>query len=223
MCDVAVVQPSAPSHIRKAQTRLGAADAAVADKHAQYDPMALDEHARFYALVAEVFGAPHGELLKFVKRLASIAKHDDSYGYTHQEVVNYMMSAIGVAIQRGNALTLHKTRFMNRLSGRLLPQAQRDAQARREVNKVASAQAASAVHVRIPASPIGAPPPREEHGAFGADGPAYFSERRDALVSAPRRRRDSFGLVDSDDEDSDYFPDEVQSRAAARRRRARWL
>jgi len=78
-----------------------------------------------------------------------------------------MSSAIAVAVQRGNALTLDRVRLMNRLAGLVPTSAQRDAQARREARLVPPVEDA----------PIAVQDPQVDAANsdfFGADGPAFF-------------------------------------------------
>ena len=140
LCDVSVVQPSCPTHVNRAQKRLGAADFAAKEKHNQYDQMAREEEATFVPLIAETFGALHGDLLSFVKRLARIAHLDESCGWSRLEVIAGMKGAISVAIQKGNAKTLDRVQLSNRKLGRVLSQAQRDAVARRDAQRGVQAQ-----------------------------------------------------------------------------------
>jgi Reverse transcriptase (RNA-dependent DNA polymerase) len=219
MCDVAIVQPSCPSHIRRGQKRLGAANHAVREKHTQYDHMAIAEHAAFFALVAEVFGAPHPELLMFVKRLAKIARYDSSYGYSASEVSKGMMAAIGVAIQRGNAMILHRVRLMNRLAGNIPSLAQREARARHDAQHVALVNAAPAIQVHAPAL-------ADQDGdddVFGGEGPAFSpypnaSARVPAVVRVPED--DGYVAdIEMDADEIDRVLHEAQSQLAAQRRR----
>jgi hypothetical protein len=181
LCDVAVVQPSCPTHVRKGQKRLAVADQMALQKHAQYNVMAAAEHATFYAMVVEVYGSPNDETIKLVKRIARIAKYDDSYGYTYQEVVTGMMSAIGVAVQRGNALILHRMRILNIVAGLVQSQAQRDAQARRDARSQKAAEFVSSSQPHAGSSPADVLSANDD--AFGADGPVFFPHQDQSVHS----------------------------------------
>jgi hypothetical protein len=117
LCDCSIVQPACPSHIEKSQVRLGAAEHAAAAKYEQYTRHAEECGARFVPLIAEVYGALHGETLSFIKRMSWLAEGDDGSPWSRIEAKIGMTSAIAIAIQRGNVLAIDRVHLKNRTAG----------------------------------------------------------------------------------------------------------
>ena len=77
LCDVAIVQPTCPTHVNKAQVRLGTSEAAAVEKHRQYDSMAEERRARMTPCIAEAYGALDEPFINFIKQLADLAEYTD--------------------------------------------------------------------------------------------------------------------------------------------------
>ena len=186
--------------------------------------MAAQKDARFVPLIAEVFGALHGDLLRFIKRLARIAHYDDTCGWSRLEVIAGMKGAIGVAIQKGNVHTLDRVQLMNRLAGLVPSEARRAAQAQRDAQREAPGRAlrdaqAPAVLVHALAPPAAAAA-GEFGDFFGADGPAFFPDQG-AIVRVPGFVAAEDYEADDDSDDPDCILLEgAEAQEAARRRQA---
>jgi hypothetical protein len=117
LCDVAIVQPSAPTHVNTGKHQLAVADAAAAAKRAQYTQMAVEEGAEFVPIIAEVFGALHEDGIKFFKQLANLAVEDAACPWNRLEALVAIKSSVAVAIQKGNFQAFARVQFSNRAAG----------------------------------------------------------------------------------------------------------
>jgi hypothetical protein len=119
LCDVSIVQPSAPTHTNKGQQRLAVAEQAAVEKHRQYDRMAEQEGADFVPVIMEAFGGIHDAAVAFFRRLASLAEHDkyDSCPWNRREALIGITSAVAIAIQKGNLRAFDRVHLNNRQAG----------------------------------------------------------------------------------------------------------
>ena len=117
LCDVSIVQPSAPTHVDRGQDQLAVAEFAAAEKRKQYTPLAEQEGAKFVPLIAEVFGGLHEETAQFIKRLAWLADTDAACPWDRNEALIGITGAISVAIQLGNLMAFDRVQLNNRNAG----------------------------------------------------------------------------------------------------------
>lgn len=212
LCDVAIVQPSAPTHISTGKAQLAVADAAAAAKRAQYTEMANEEGAEFVPIIAEVFGALHEDAIKFFKQLANLAVEDASCPWDRLEALIAIKSAVAVAIQKGNFQAFSRVQQNNRVAGfvisrrRIIAQSSGGPRAAESVNAQAAELAAAEPAAAVPAAaePAAAPADRESGApaepevqiiqvhrnppdVFGGEavGPSPFDDERNVLVRIP--------------------------------------
>ena len=102
LCDVSIVQPACPTHVSKAQQRLGTAKFAAIEKHIQYDAMAFADGAEMWPLIAEVYGSLEDDFVAFIKRMAFFASDGINSQWSRAEALSQMIGSIAVAIQIGN-------------------------------------------------------------------------------------------------------------------------
>ena len=219
LCDVSVVQPACPTHVRKSQQRLGASDFAAAEKRKQYDPMAKEQDAKFIPLIAEVYGALHYDFVAFIKRISWFADYDDGCPWSRLDALVGMTGAIAVAIQKGNMMALDRVQLINRTAGLVVSRSQ----SQRSVGMPAVSSAASSASVRIIAHPADA-----ADDSFGGESDDIRSlpedvKRSDVRVIIPRaisQGNDSGYDSDDDSDDSSVvLPEGDKARDAAARRR----
>ena len=99
--DVAVVHPSAPSHLRRGMKPLGTAALKEKEKFDTYFLKAQQDGRRFYAFVLETFGAIGTNAREFISALAdeAVANGISSlYGY---KFTDFILRSISVTLQLG--------------------------------------------------------------------------------------------------------------------------
>lgn len=120
--DATVVQPTAPTWLKRgtAKTQLAAANARTLEKHTQYDHIAAQHQADFFAFTVEVFGPLTDEAKTVAKRITKYAARD-SCPWTAKEIYNDLISSIAVGLQSGNVRILERMRLMNKAQGLVIP------------------------------------------------------------------------------------------------------
>jgi hypothetical protein len=120
--DATIVQPTAPTWLKRgtAKTQLAAANIRTLEKHTQYDHVAAQHQADFYAFAVEVFGSLTDEAKAFAKRIAKYAARS-SCPWTAKEVYSDLISSIAVGLQTGNVRIFERMRLMNKAHGLVIP------------------------------------------------------------------------------------------------------
>ena len=97
LIDVTIVNPLAPSYVVAEAARPGATvEAAESSKDRRHSADADSRRMAFFPLALTTFGLPGPRTLQMLRRCASMTPHARGF-------MTHMMSALGVAVQRGNA------------------------------------------------------------------------------------------------------------------------
>jgi hypothetical protein len=105
LLDVTVRNPMAPSHVTSGQTSRLVATQAEQEKHAKYDKLARERGARLVPFATETMGAFGKEAETFVHKMADHAAASGA-SVSRAELLYGVVSAVQVAVQRGNALMI---------------------------------------------------------------------------------------------------------------------
>ena len=117
--DTTVCHPTAKSNVAIAAKRTGAAVAKVCKrKHAYYDDVAFANGVTFYPLACESYGLMHKEYREFLAQLAVASEETALLHRTRHfkcKTITRLIREVGVQLQRGNAIAIHRGRVNTRL------------------------------------------------------------------------------------------------------------
>ena len=101
--DVTIVHPTAPSHLKQAQTQLRTAHDACESKKNKYKNVSQQHQAEFIPFALESYGGISEAALQLIQEISVFAS-DHLSAWTKEEIVENLNSAIACAVQRGNAI-----------------------------------------------------------------------------------------------------------------------
>jgi hypothetical protein len=106
IADVVVTHPLAGSYLRNntALTQLGAARARQKKKHVKYDRTAAQHHAQMLAFSVETCGGMASDAITLMHIIADAGEEQLGL-WPKGEILQEMVSAVSIAVQRGNAMT----------------------------------------------------------------------------------------------------------------------
>ena len=104
LVDVSVTHAPAPTYAHAGQSRLGAAKRRIKEKMKKFDKEAKMLGCSFVAFVLETHGAVSDPAKELLSKIAKFAKHSGIYSLS----LSYMIKALSVRLQKGNALMLEQ-------------------------------------------------------------------------------------------------------------------
>ena len=118
LSDVVISHPLCPSHVRMcSKKQLNLAEWAARKKHHSYDDVARQHHMRLLPFSVETMGGLSSEAAELIEQIG-LACRDHVCLQTHDSIARGVLASVAVAVQKGNALTVHAAYGQTVMRGR---------------------------------------------------------------------------------------------------------